>query len=509
MIDDTAGSVMVATTPNPIVAVLERVGQLTHVWPPLKALTQTLRTTALLPDPRRGGRLIRVAKPLFRRIDDPHYGPGLVVPAGLEAVVRRLFGREGYAVRETGERPAALPAPDLDGAARIGPVDRVVLDLVHQRDRGVIAFDGERVDPSHLVAQIVLAYPELTFAIVASRRREVSRLAARLRRHVPDVSWATGSSPLGKIGRVLVSTPLELGATPIEIGNRQFVIHMDVVEAVGVNAQFALRHASRARLFALRDRSRDLAPYERFQVAALFGFDEVVIPGHGEHLRPVEVDFRRIVGGPVLDEALNVVALKRAAIWRHGLRNRWIARLARDLAAGDGRALRALKAPTAERLQGAGEMSVVVLVENLEHALDLVARLPGWPIVAAADIAAAGLRAEQAELLARSRWEGPGAPARAIATALGLESIGVAPWDVVVRADGGTGAPPILELLITGNQNRGPLLLLDFDDRHHPELLRRSRGRRDDYRLRGWSVDGRQAPTPVERFLAARTGRAR
>jgi hypothetical protein len=78
---------------------------------------------------------------------------------------------------------------------------------------------------------------------------------------------------------------------------------------------------------------------------------------------------------------------------------------------------------------------------------------------------------------------------------------------VLVRADGGVGPPPLApaQLIEPDDGPARPLLLLDFDDRHHPELRRRTRLRREAYAERGWLAPGVDpVRARVERFLATR-----
>ncbi len=232
----------------------------------------------------------------------------------------------------------------------------------------------------------------------------------------------------------------------------------------------------------------------------VFGPDEVVVPRHGFVERPVEVVTVRVTGGTGGD----VAALKRRAVWLNPVRDRHIARLASAPARGDRDSIAAECPALATRLLGVDRPCVVVLVENVEHALAPAGRLPGWPIVAGPGVVTDGLRPGQIATLTDCRGPGEGLPARVIATLAGLESVGTAEADVLIRADGGPGVPEALSALwITPNHQARPPLLVDPGDRHHPVLRRRARRRRDAYATRGWAVDGRGvAADAIGRFLA-------
>ena len=74
-----------------------------------------------------GSRTVADRTGLHRRLDDPMYGPGMTVPAGLEAVVRRVLltvaqRRSNYlAARMAGCFPTAPPGRIGANGAVFGP----------------------------------------------------------------------------------------------------------------------------------------------------------------------------------------------------------------------------------------------------------------------------------------------------------------------------------------------------------------------------------------------------
>ena len=134
---------------------------------------------------------------------------------------------------------------------------------------------------------------------------------------------------------MVVATFLGLGEPAVEIEKKDFLIVPDAAEALEANARLAIPHAERARLYGFLEIGRHLAPYDEDWVAAVFGVEEVVIPRHGFIRRPVEVVAVKGAGGQGVAANLDSVALKRKGLWRHGLRNRRIAALARAVADAD------------------------------------------------------------------------------------------------------------------------------------------------------------------------------
>jgi hypothetical protein len=509
--------VVTPITPARRVVSVERRGQGIVVQPPCAEVFAVLQTTKHVYASRRGlgGRTLKVAEDLFRVEDARLEGPQTVLAAGLESVALHLLERAGFEVTysvETVLPPRAIPAPDVAAARRLGPVDRAMLELVHDHDRGLVRYTAGAVRPARLIAQVALAFPDRTIAVAAKRRADVRRLGRLLRKHLPGmVAVVDGPAPK-RPRRVVVTTFLGLGEPAVEIEKLDILVVPDAAEALEANARFAIPHAERARLYGFLEIGRHLAPYDRDFVAALFGVEEVVIPRHGHVGRPVEVVAVKCAGGQRLAADLETVAIKRQALWRHGLRNRRVAALARALADGDRQRLDAGYPAVAARLAGrSGPLKVAVLVENIEHALAVAERLPGWPIKTGPHVATVGLPGRLAALLARRRWAGTGTPARAIVTMAGLEGSGLEKLDVLVRADGGRHVPPALDGIVirASTPDRRPLLVVDLDDRHHPRLRQWARQRRAAYRERGWVVDGGGPATRVERFLAGRPGGAR
>jgi hypothetical protein len=513
MDDALAGT---SNTPARQVVSVERRGQAIVVQPPCAEVFAVLKTSKHVYASRRGlgGRTVKVAEDLFK-VEDDFVGPQTILPAGLEKVALHLLERAGFKVSysvETVLPPRAIPEPDFAAARRLGPVDRAMLELVHDHDRGLVRYKAGAVRPARLIAQIALAFRDITLAVAAKRRADVRRFGRQLRRLLPGlVDVVDGPCPK-RLRRVVVTTFLGLGEPAVEIEKKDFLITPDAAEALEANARFAIPHAERARLYGFLEFGRHLAPYDRDFVAALFGVDEIVIPRHGYIGRPVDVVVVKCAGGQRLAADLETLSIKRQALWRHGLRNRRLAALARALADGDHQRLDAESPVVAARLAGrSGPLKVALLVENVEQALAVAERLPGWPIVAGFHVATVGLPGRLAALLAQRRWSGPGTPARAIVTLAGLAGAALERIDFLVRADGGQHVPPALDgtVIRASAPNRRPLLVVDVDDRHPPRLRQWARQRRAAYLERGWVVDSVGAAMRVEWFLASRPGGVR
>jgi hypothetical protein len=309
----------------------------------------------------------------------------------------------------------------------------------------------------------------------------------------------------GDLRQIVVGTYQALLGGCVDIDRRGLCVALDAVEVLSSFGRQVLDATESARLLGLLPDDRRLAPRDADHIRCFFGFDEVQIPLHGHHLLPVDVVFERITGGQPLRSDLDTIELRRTAIWNNNsIWNRRIARLARSLRDDDRQGLQQF--PQAFQAAGGRDTRrVAVLVGNVEHGLQLARKLPGWPLVAGAEVNMRGLSRSDRDLLgsitSTSDNHDHGIFTHAVAGQIDPHQI-----DVLIRADAGTGLPPLDErTLMVPNGINHRLLLLDFDDRRHRDLGRWTRRRRRAYRERGWYHPGAD---PVEErvtdFIATR-----
>jgi hypothetical protein len=180
------------------------------------------------------------------------------------------------------------------------------------------------------------------------------------------------------------------------------------------------------------------------------------------------------------------VDVKRSAIWLNPMRNRRMARLTLAVARGDSQGIAEL-CPEAAGLPVAHRGgSVVVLVENEEHRESMTQQLM------------------QYESEADGMAEFPGRKSIYVVTYMKAAEVDWTEIDVLLRADGGTGLPPIphpRSLAIPYDSSRR-LLLIDAKDRG--SLRDRLRARAAAYRDCGWLPPGIGSPEEdVDQYVAA------
>jgi hypothetical protein len=429
--------------------------------------------------------------------------------ATLEPVVELALAEAGYDVTVSGHISRPLPSPCVDHYDPAAPHDHLLLNTVQHHEWAMIRYDADAVNPSWLIAQIVLAWPDKTIAIMVRRLGDARCLRNCLRQFGLDVTLASSKYHPAGHARVLITTPVGLAQAPADMAWLDIIIAFDAIEATGKQDSFCLSRATRARLYGLLPTNVRPSPLEQDLICSLFGFHEVLIPRHGCQERSVQVIHYPIEGGMPLVPDLDVLRLKRRGLWHHGVRNRKLTQIAKAFTSGDKERIAQMLADA--KINVTGQAGVVVLVENIEHALVLARLLPGWPVWAKDDFIDDDLSPKEIERLHLVLDPFRDDPIRAIVTQAALSTgINLRAVDVVVRADGGVGLPPVDPRdLIVPDSPVQPLLLVDFHDRHHRVLRHQSRLRKEAYTERGWLPPGSDpVQSRVKRYLANRRGGA-
>ncbi len=505
-------------TVSPPIAQIYRAGQALKIQPATAALQRALQTLAHVAVQRPDHTLLVARGPLPLAHEGQVCGqPALVCRAGLEPVVHTVLAREGYRIETIDPPLAPLPLPREAPLHQFDIIDRPLLDWLRQHERGLIRYAADFVDPVHLLAQIALAWPDHRIGIVVTRIQETRHVRDRLRAYgIAAAAANSDNRPPDTwppdIGPVAICTPAGLSYNAVRVEWLDLVIVLDAREITSKRGRFCISFATRARLFGLLDLAARPAPLERDYMSSLFGFDQITIPRHGHRERLVEVLGYPIRGGARLPAKVDALIAKRRGIWHHAVRNRQVARIAQALRAGRADELQRLLPSLAGRASASRPNGVVVLVENIEHALVLGRRLPGWAVLTGLDVCTDGYSDEERQVLRPPSPFGEANPLYAIVTATGLGALDLTHVGVVVRADGGVGLPAldVQALIEPAGDGRRPLLLIDFHDQHHALLRRRSRQRQAAYVQRGWFAPGIDpVQGRVEQFLASRLKEAK
>lgn len=472
-------------------------GQSIYIAPPCNELT-VFCTERLVPNPAKP----RILEPLFtldRRLlladgdEEPsNRTVGVWMPAGLLDPVCAVLDRAGYDVRFD-NRPVDLQKFARSAYRRGGVKDPAVLEFVRTKSRGIVRID-HGVDAAVLCAQVAKAWPQMKIAVVGCRKQTVAHVARVLSDALGDlsVSHITEGRP-ERIARVTVSTFVAQGSA--NLNERRLILVLDPVELLGRRSRILLDCSPTARLIGFLPRDCSMSRRDADEVHAWFGFDRVVVPSHGSIAREVIVVRSSVRGGARIDVGDDVVALKRRGVWRNRMRNRRIAGLVQLLRQRKLKELDQRFRSVARAVRGRQINSVVVLVENVEHAETLHELVPDASITTAFERTVATVPADQGVAVQ-------------IATATAFSQLNLQDVDVVIRVDAGPGSQPVCVTAhkIVARNSNGPLVLVDLSDETHPELRKWAKRRLEAYCDAGFTVDGEQH-TPVNRFLAQRPQR--
>lgn len=472
-------------------------GQSIYIAPPCNDLT-VFCTERLVPNPTKP----RLLEPLFaldRRLlladgdDEPSKQTvGVSMPAGLLDPVCVVLDRAGYDVQFE-DRPVDLQEVAQSARRRGGVQDPAVLEFVRTKSRGIVRI-GQGVDAAVLCAQIAKAWPQMKIAVVGCRKKTVAHAAHMLKDALGDlqVTHVSNFRP-ERIARVTVTTFSEQGS--VNLNERRLILVLDPVELLGRRSRILLDCSPTARLIGFLPRDCTMSRRDADEVHAWFGFDRLVVPSHGEVAREVIVVRSSVRGGARIDVGDDVVALKRRGVWHNRMRNRRIAGLVQLLRHRKLKELDQRFRSVARAVRGRQINSVVVLVENVEHAETLHELVPDASITTAFERTVATVPADQGVAVQ-------------IATATAFSQLNLQDVDVVIRVDAGPGSQPVCVTAhkIVARNSNGPLVLVDLSDETHPELRKWAKRRLEAYCDAGFTVDGEQH-TPVNRFLAQRPQR--
>jgi RNA-directed DNA polymerase len=466
-----------------------RVGQQVRIRPPVPALQETIlgEHHVAVEDPIHGLRIERQTLPLVTP-GEWLEKPIQVAHAGLEPRIVESLCELGYTVRLSGYCPGPLPPPHRPESGGDAP-DDAVLEFIQNHDRGIVRCDLTHVKVARLVTQIVEAFPKKKILVLVSRRNDVRYLDRLLRKRGINVARVlAGWSPFGQY-RVVVCTYLGVALGVATAEHRDIVLYVNPTEVFCLAGCEGLKDLWRARIFGILPIECQLASPVKEQVAAIFGDQSVSVPKHGRVARRVCVVFvpSQVTGKPRRDETEWEVRLR--LLIHHPVRNRRIAHLAKAFADEDYTKLGASPPGFTSLATSHLGGRVGILASTVDHALALSRHLPGWPVLTEEQVWVEGVSHSDKARLSSVDSDSQSCSADAIVTTSALPRAG---WfDILICADAGVGLPAIRGINLLGNHDTDDsLLLVDFDDRHHPLARTWTRSRKAAYEATGWSILG-------------------
>ena len=369
---------------------LDRDKQFVCVDPRVPEL-ECLQTTAIagVADPATGVVLRRQRRPLYEAIGNPETG-SMRFPIGLELPVGLILelNHRDYETRDT-QRIAQLnqPVPPPENSS---PRSNAVADWMYRNERGIFEKVTDHVMVENVVMAAYRAFPQATIAAVARDAKSLYRLAARLRPSIPEIRVHNSRNRPSDSPQLVLATPHGLdpqsdspqlvlatphGLDPHFAAHLRILLWLNATDALHEQMWMVFEGAERARMYGFLAASRHLTEFQRDWLNARFGFARLA-------LLPTAVPAREnkfcFVGAPVA-RAIAAGAdahLVQQANEHDQARNRRIANLARQLAAGN---LNCLPAAARDGIAGTG--AVVVVVATVSHAIVLAEMLDGWAVV--------------------------------------------------------------------------------------------------------------------------------
>jgi hypothetical protein len=374
---------------------------------------------------------------------------------------------------------------------------RGMAEFLSMHPRGRIRF-GSHANVSALIAGISLASPTARIIVLASYRHQLEWITDDWRIFLPRRGVAVRNQ---NGGGVTLATWSEAGNLPSSEEFHEFDVAI-VLNALDVSHRQSQRTLSevgaRFRLYAIERADTRPSPQESDLMLAALGPAVFEIPTEG--VGAAHVQFASISVNP--PPLVSVAELHRVGYWEHPERNRRIARVAKALSTGDPEAIS--RHPDISqwwRESGSRALRTVVCAANLQHAIHLLRRMPHASL-------ATTVREEDLSELPR--------PQRELIAARSAHNMGnlivtdgtrfwsSSQTDCVIVAGGGPGFPGGPQFESTGTARRR-VLLVDFRDRHHPQLQRWSQQRIDSYEARDWFPVGTDEITGrVRTFLKSR-----
>lgn len=375
------------------------------------------------------------------------------------------------------------------------------IDFVHRQTRGLVHIYDD-ADIPEMIAELVVAYPQnriMVFGRVTNLKKHFKRLLKLVPNEVrreKQLALVHGGRSLRQfrdreIPRLIFCTPT--AAADLDSEKCDIVVMLDAFECLHESMQWPLIQVdARFRLFGLLSSRRRPKLFEEAQLRLTFGFRQLHIKNNGRVRRQVAYIFvpfhGRAPDGTIVsrhrdeDGRDNKIVDSLAAFVHHHCRSDMIARLAKKLR--DGRPLpqSCFQEVAAWRTEyGRSPLSIMIVVDRLDHAVRLGKMLPHWPIITErcnlSLISPNSLR----QIKARpTQWT----LCQIVVTDVASTVAGHFA-DIVIWASGGIAADVPESWMYTRNHPGRPMLVVDFRDEFSIQTSELSRKRQEDLEERG------------------------
>jgi superfamily II DNA or RNA helicase len=429
-------------------------------------------------EPGRAPRIVSTPVDLYAMQDGWMY-----FPCGLQERCLQVLARAGFTPEYSDLRPGKLPVPDASKLVGLRPGQLEVIQEIVRADFGIVdALTG--FGKGVVIEKVIELYPRQKHAVITKSKSVCNQLYDRLKKVFPKAGVWNSDKHLE--GNPLVSTSGSLGSLPLET--------FEVVQLDEVHELLTPSFLEYYPLFSgCKLISYSASPDQRMDNSALameayFGnkISKVDYQEGVELGLVVPIEVWKVNWGcqpvDVLRSFKNDVKRARLGYWANLARNNAIARVVYE----------EIPARVSEQ-----DPQILILVDKIEHALELKKYLPDFTCVYGEMDDATAQAFKKAKLLdgdpitrkqadeIRSKFSA-GTLKRAIAT--GIWSTGV---DFPSRADGGASAIKDIQMpgrvcRIATGKSKG--ILVDFADNYDVWTARRSKTRFESYEAKQWDI---------------------
>ena len=429
----------------------------------------------------------------------------VLVPQGLLQRTMAFLKDHGFAVDYTCERrneDLSVLKPYWDemrkvlfpgGAGSFRYMQDVILAKIAALDMGVIVAPTG-YGKSFLITAVCAAFQQANVTVVSPDAALVRDMSARLIPLFGEESvgiYVTGArAKQKKLRRIMLTTSKSLYKIPND--HSDIILVDEVHRAAGEELSTALAEKQPKKIFGFTATLTGRADGAEIVTESLVGpvIEHIVYPDAVRHgiVSPMRVVFSPIPVGPASGDLTSRVQKKRKLIWRNTIRNSAIAR----------------SIQTYTSHFGFVDPQVLILVESIDHAVDLQKRLPDYEIVYAVNALRSKSKAwkkrnSRLDDMTRKKMEqmqsdfSAGRLRKVIATSVWGTGVDFPYLDIVVQASGQYSEISTLQFAGRGtriNPQKEFGLILDYADSWDPWVQRRYMQRRSYYEKLEWGIHG-------------------
>lgn len=475
------------------------------VTPPMRVFRRLAEGTqlTLAGDAAHGTILSKISTPsAARQIDVPQRGGRQLVVStlGLELPIRLQAERMGIGVDARCTERCRTRELRVAEHEAVTPDVAAICDFFAEKRLGIVRHaPGLRL--GLVLANLCRRYPTASIAVSCARRKLIDAILETLRGESVLIERLAADLAGTADRRVVIGTPAALHAIT---ETRDIVLFAGFGASLSRKRIWPYSFARQARMFAFVPGLVTGPPSLEAQLRRYFGFEELRITTPTFAMRPAQIWWQRIAGGMQINADCDADC--RAQLLTHPVRQRLLVALARGIESQSIDARRFGMPESLASLLNQRECRLLLAAGALEHAMSFAEVLPDWNVSAATDAYLGGLGVSELPMYGETDEV---TPKFVIATPEGLSNLRVHDFDVIIRADAGSGVLPLHLRSFAGPacNLRGPWLVIDLNDHElgaGPAQLtaRRRRAYLDEL---GWGNFGeRAAESLAKRFLADR-----